>query len=425
MRAPIAAATGRPRLVVLTSVFPRPSQPTLGLFVRERMFRVARELPVVVVSPVPWFPGQALLRRLRRHFRPSVGFREVQDGIEVYHPRFFSFPGLFKSWDGYFMALGSYPLCRRLHAEGRLDLLDAHFVYPDGYAAHLIAKWLGLPYTVTARGTEARHIRRPALRKRMRRTLEEASHSFAVAESLKLLLTELGVDGSKITVVGNAVDTKVFYPIDRRLARDQLGLPEDSRVLVSVGGLVERKGFHRVIALLPALLARYPSLHYLIVGGPGPEGDFESRLREQVEEHGLTERVRFLGNLPQAQLKVPLSAADVFVLATRNEGWANVFLEAMACGLPIVTTDVGGNREVVRGPELGIVVPFEDSKMLDAAIADALARRWDREALVRYAKSNDWPSRTRVLVDEFRKLFRENDAGRGQEGERLLRRHSD
>ncbi len=138
-----------------------------------------------------------------------------------------------------------------------------------------------------------------------------------------------------------------------------------------------------------------------MVGGASPEGDWRDVLRQRVIELGLEDCVIFLGALPPHALKVPLSAADVFVLATRNEGWANVFLEAMACGLPVVATDVGGNREVVANAELGVVVPFGDRDALAAAMKEAMQHDWKRDAIVAYADTNDWDRRVAVLVEEF------------------------
>jgi glycosyltransferase involved in cell wall biosynthesis len=202
-------------------------------------------------------------------------------------------------------------------------------------------------------------------------------------------------------VIGNGVDLERFQPVPRAAARRRFGLPDDAKVLISVGALVERKGFHRVIDCLPALLADAPNLHYLIVGGANPEGDMLPALRARVAAAGLEDRVHFLGALPPEELKWPLSAADVFVLASRNEGWANVFLEAMACGLPVVATDVGGNREVVCRPELGAIVPFGDQAALTHALGEALRRDWPRQAILDYAAENAWDTRVRILLAEF------------------------
>ena len=162
-----------------------------------------------------------------------------------------------------------------------------------------------------------------------------------------------------------------------------------------------KKGMHRVIEILPALLKHHPDLHYLIVGGASPEGDNRTELTAQVARLELADRVHFLGTLPADELKWPLSAADVFVLATRNEGWANVFLEAMACGLPVVSTDVGGNAEVVCRDELGTLVPFGDSLALQQALDAALNKEWDRCAILDYAHDNQWDKRVAQLLSAF------------------------
>lgn len=397
-----------PSIVVVSSLFPSAVQPHAGLFIRERMFRVGRQLSMTVVAPIPWFPFQGLIRLWRPGFRPEPPRREIQDGIEILRPRFLSAPGVLKVFDGLSMALASLATVRRLKRVGRLDILDAHFGYPDGYAAGLLGRWLRVPVAVTLRGTEARHARTLGLRSLLRAALRRADRVFAVATALEQIALSLGVEKARVRVVGNGVDTQVFRPVSQREARKRLGIPDRARVLITVGGLVERKGFHRVIECLPEVRRRHPDLLYLIVGGASPEGDWSSRLRAQVAAQGLTECVRFLGALPPADLSLPLSAADVFVLATRNEGWANVLLEAMACGLPVVTTDVGGNAEVVCSPALGVLVPFGDRGALTGAIASALDREWDREAIVSYARQNGWESRVEILVEEFRRLANPN-----------------
>lgn len=398
------SSDGTPHIVVLSSLFPSRVQPGAGLFVRERMFRVGQRLPLAVVAPTPWFPMQGLLRRLRPGARPGAPAYEEQQGLPVWFPRFFSIPMLLRRLDGWAMALGAWPRLRALKRAGRLDILDAHFGYPDGAAAVRLGRWLGVPVTITLRGTEARHAQDPVLRPLLARALLGATRVFAVSESLRKVALALGVPASKTQVIGNGVDLQRFAPQPREASRKALGLPGDGQVLITVGGLVERKGFHRVIDCLPALLGRFSNLHYVAVGGASPEGDWTEQLRQQVRVLGLEQRVHFTGPLPPDSLAGVLSAADVFVLSTRNEGWANVFLEAMACGLPVVTTDVGGNAEVVCREELGIVVPFGDAARLEAAIDAALRRDWDREAICRYAQANTWDRRVDELIAEFRRL---------------------
>jgi len=403
----------RPHILVWSSLFPSPAQPQAGIFIRERMFRVGRELPMTVISPQPWFPLQGIIRRFRPHFRPEVPRYEQQSGIEIYRPRFFSVPGFLKSLDGLMMALGCRATVRRLQVEGRIDVIDSHFGYPDGYAAARVAKQLGLAMTLTLRGTEVRHAKDPALRSRLIKALHGARRIFTVSASLRRLALELGIPGERVLVVGNGVDSDRFSPMPKAEARRVLGLPEGAPILITVGGLVERKGFHRVIACLPELRARYPDLRYLAVGAAGPEGDFIEQLRAQVGRLGLHEHVHFLGSLPPEGVRQALSAADAFVLSSRNEGWANVLLEAMACGLPVVASDVGGNAEVVCRPELGRIVPFDDHEALVRTLEDVLASDWDRVAIRRYAEENDWQGRVQVLLQEFRQIAGDGPVAEG------------
>lgn len=402
-----------PAVVVFSTLFPNRAQPQTGLFIRERMFRIGQHLPLTVVAPVPWFPLQSLIRRWRPHFRPKVSLKEVQSGIEVLHPRFFSFPGVFKRMDGIFMAIAAFACLRALKREGKLDVLDAHFAYPEGYAATLLARWLGVPCTITLRGTESRLARTPVFRRLMAAALARAERVFAVSSSLAEVALGLGLPCERVRVIGNGVDLEKFVPMDRLEARTRLGIPPEARVLVTVGALVERKGFHRVMDSLQRLIGEMPDLHYLVVGGASPEGDMGAQLKEQASQCGLAGHVHFLGSLAPENLREPLSAADVFVLSTRNEGWANVLLEAMACGLPVVTTDVGGNREVVCRPELGIVVSFGDPVALDRAIRRALDQTWDKAAIRAYATRNSWDERVRVLLEELRVVYQ---LGRKKEG---------
>lgn len=401
-----ARSIGGGTVVVLSPLFPSSRQPHAGLFIRERMFRVGRHVPLVVIAPQPWFPLQFVIRWFKPDYRPEQPKFELQDGIEVHFPCFLSVPGLFRWLDGLSMAWSTRSLVARIARTQRLAQIDAHFAYPAGFAATRLGRWFGVPVSITLRGTETGQLRNPQLKSRVLEAVEQATMVFSVSDSLRCALAAAGGRIDHAHVVGNGVNLDRFRPVPKQSARAQLGLPQDAQVLVSVGGLVERKGFHRVIEVLPALIERFPRLHYLVVGGASPEGDMSAALREQVQRLGLQDRVHFTGPIAPDDLPVPLSASDVFVLATRNEGWANVFLEAMACGLPVVTTDVGGNAEVVTAPELGTIVPFGEPAQLRDAIGTALERDWDAATIMAHAADNTWDSRIQVLLSRFAAMQR-------------------
>lgn len=394
---------GEPRVLVFSSLFPNASAPTAGVFIRERMFRVAKRMPLVVVAPQAWSPFDWAIRLLRPGFRPQGAAFEVMDGIEVHRPRALSFPGVLKRLDGRLMALSTIGCVRRIHRRFRATVIDAHFAYPDGFAAVTIGRRLGLPVTLSVRGSKDQMLlgtdREPALRE----TLHGAAQLIAVTESLVSGVGgPLGLPPERFTVVGNGVDLSRFEPMDRAAARARLGIAEDAKVIIGVGNLIPLKGFQRIIPLLPRLRRRHPKLVYLIVGGGGTQGDNSQQLAALAKQHGVADCVRLCGRQMPDDLKWYYSAADVFALATEFEGWANVFLEAMACGLPVVTTRVGGNPEVITSEAVGTLVDYWDDDAFAQALEQAFDRRWDTNRILAYARANDWVHR----IDQLEAIFR-------------------
>jgi teichuronic acid biosynthesis glycosyltransferase TuaC len=395
--------TERVRVVLFSTVFPNPAQPGLGIFVRERLRHVARHVDVMVVAPVPWFPGAHLLRK---GYRPRVVPREEQDGLVVLHPRFLSFPGVLKSLDGVLLAISSLVCLWRLRRRFPFQLIDAHFCYPEGVAACLLGGMMRVPVAITLRGTLPKLARYRLRRWQMTWALRRCAALFAVARSLLDAAAAIGAPPDKGVVAPNGVDVEKFTPIPQEQARSALGLPAAGEVVISVGALTPRKGFQRIIRLLPRLLERFPHLSLVVVGGPSVEGDNRSELEALADELGVADRVVLAGSQPHDELYKWLSAADCFCLVTANEGWANVLGEAMACGLPVVTTDVGGNREVVDSSEVGLVVPLGDEEALYQALVAALARQWDRPAILARAAQRDWQATASVIVPVFQAAVR-------------------
>src|SRR5262249_9158798 len=142
-------------------------------------------------------------------------------------------------------------------------------------------------------------------------------------------------------VIANGVDGSRFAPRDRDECRKELGLPLTGRLLVSVGHLSPRKGFHRVLAVLPELLREFPDLTFAVVGGTEDGFGYDAELRKVADKHGVSGHVLFAGPRPPAEVALFLGAADLFVLASAREGCPNAVWEAMACGRPVVATRVG------------------------------------------------------------------------------------
>jgi glycosyltransferase involved in cell wall biosynthesis len=384
------------KTLVLSFLYPNDAQPIAGVFVRERIVKVSRLADLFVISPQPWSPFDGLIRRfVKSGYRPWPARPDTaEDGFEVIRPRFLSVPGVLRSADGVSMAISVYLTLFRRGLSQDVRLIDAHFAFPDGYAAFLLSRWLRVPYCVTLRGAKDTDTIGTPRESMLRRSLQNASAVIGVSDSLRRFAVSVGCNPERALAITNGVDGGKFFPEDRAEARRRLGLPQEAKVMISVGSLIPLKGHHRVIDTMPELLKRFPDLRLLVVGGPTSFGDTSGMIKAQIERLGLAKEVMMCGRVSPDQLRWYLSAADLFVLATENEGWPNALMEALGCGLPIVTTDVGGNAEIVCSPEMGSLVPYwvphlfideaghwlENQNGRDERLRWIAERTWDRAA---------------------------------------------
>jgi glycosyltransferase involved in cell wall biosynthesis len=243
---------------------------------------------------------------------------------------------------------------------------------------------------MTLRGNEPKHSRSALGRAGMAWALKRASRVFTVSERLRQFAIGLGAAPANVKTIPNGVDAGVFYPRERAACRARYGLPLDRPIVLSAGALVERKGHHRVVRALHAIRAQRPEVLLVVAGGPGPEGRFEDQLRDTIAELSMTDSVRLAGQVDAGTLAELMSAADLFCLSSTNEGWPNVVHEALACGAPVVATDVGAIPDMLAGGANGIMVPAGDPAALEHALAGALARPWDRAAISVWGRARSW-----------------------------------
>jgi glycosyltransferase involved in cell wall biosynthesis len=341
------------------------------------------------------------MNRWLRGERDAVAHVEDRSGLRVYHPRFFSLPRYGKCLDGVLYFISLIRFVARLRRSFPFEIIDAHFAFPDGVAATLLARVFDCPVVITLRGSIVRLAGYRLHRPQLRWVLRHADRVTAVSQSLKDVAVGLGLPADRVRVIPNGVDTTVFSPMPRSEARRSCGLPESATVLLTVAGLYEGKGQHIVIDLLPALAAHFPGVLYVMVGNPRPGETYRRRLEGVVRKLGLERHVLFAGPRSQAELRQWFSAADVSVLATQSEGWPNVLLESLACGTPVVATAVGGAAEIVRHGHDGFLVPRGDSAALREALLLALKQPWDRRGIVHRAHRFDWTDSVEQALDEL------------------------
>jgi glycosyltransferase involved in cell wall biosynthesis len=388
----------RIRILTFSTLYPNASQPQHGVFVENRLRHLVAsgKVEATVMAPSPWFPtahpvfgGYARYARVPRH--------ETRHGFEIYHPPYIVVPKVGMSIAPLLLYAAARSALRALIASGRqFDLIDAHYFYPDGVSAVMLGREFGLPVVITGRGADLNQI--PEYSIPRRQVLWAARHAaglVTVCQSLKESLVALGGSADKVRVLRNGVSLDQFRPMERETIRREFGLAGPT--LVSVGALIPRKGHDLVIQALSDL----PNVS-LLIAGEGPEREYLKSLASRL---GLTERVRFLGQLAHEQLAPIYNAADVSVLASSSEGWANVLLEAMACGTPVAATNVSGTPEVVQAPEAGVLIETRTPVGIATAIRGLLAQPPLRAATRAYAETFSWEETTQGQLELFQNVL--------------------
>jgi len=383
-------------ILTLSTLFPNSMQPSHGIFVETRLRRLVADGKVTarVLAPVPWAPPAGTeMRKLR-----AVPDFERRNDLDVDHPRYVVIPKIGMNLTPHLLFRAMRKRLRQMLDAGlKIDLIDAHYFYPDGVAATWLGAEFNLPVVITARGTDINLIPQYA---RPRRLILEAAQKAAamitVCQALKDELVELGAQASKITVLRNGVDLEKFHVKDRAVLRSQFGV--SGLVLASVGLLIERKGHHLIIEALKQV----PDAT-LLLAGSGPD---RQKLEELAAGLGVKDRVRFLGSVDQKTLCDVYNCADISILASSREGWANVLLESMACGTPVLGSAVWGTPEVIAAPQAGLLLKNRDAESIVAGIRQLRGAMPDRAATRHYAERFDWQSTTDGQVAIFRSILK-------------------
>jgi glycosyltransferase involved in cell wall biosynthesis len=312
--------------------------------------------------------------------------QETIAGLEVHHPRYFLLPKVMMPLHALSMYLFSLPCVLNLNRQWKIDCVDAHFVYPDGLAALLLARHLGVPAVVSARGTDVNEFPKfRAIRPMIRWTLAQSDGVIAVSAALKRAMLELGAHRDKTRVIPNGVDPRRFEPIPPAEARRKLGLAPEGYILLSVGSLIPSKGQTLLIRAFKEIVGRHPGMQLFLLG----EGPDRRSLERLVTELGLEDAVHLVGKRPNDELGLWFSAATASCLISTREGWPNVVTESLSCGTPVVASKAGGIPEIIRSPEFGILVD-QTIESVTTGLEQALTREWNRELIAVQNRVRTW-----------------------------------
>jgi len=391
-------------ILTITSLFPNSEQKRHGVFVENRLLKLAEKYPdvnITVIAPVPYFPIASKKFGLYGAYA-KVPKIEQRNGITIYHPRYLVIPKIGMNITPYFMSYSIKRLAKKLIKQGlKFDLIDAHYFYPDGVAANWLAKQLGLPITITARGNDISLIPDFKVpRKHIAKTILEADACIGVCKALVGEMKIIQPHQTNYFAFRNGVDLEVFSPLTL-LKRNELRAKynvTEKFVIISVGHFIERKGHHLIIDALINL----PNTHLFLAG----DGELDKQLRQQVNSLSLEKQVTFLGAIPQAELLYFYGISDCMVLASSREGWANVLLESMACGTPVVATPIWGTPEVVSEKSAGILTKGRSADEIGQAILELQKDYPDRKSVREYSEKFSWDETSYQLHELFVSLSR-------------------
>lgn len=380
------------RVLSIATLFPDAARPNFGLFV-ERSLRALAVQPCIdltVIAPVGLPPFPLSLHERYRALR-ALPYAEQWNGLTVHRPRFTLIPR-------YGARLNPAKVARAVLSAVRgqsFDVVDAQFFYPDGPAAMRVAGALGVPFSAKARGADISHFGHdPATSPQLLEAADKAAGLLAVSDSMRREMAAIGIDPGKIAVHYTGIDGARFHPADRAAARAALGM-DDAPALATVGALIARKGQALVIEALPSL----PGVHYWLAGA----GEEESRYRALAQRLGVSDRVHLVGPVANADLPMLYSAADILVMPSASEGLANAWVEALACGTPIVISNAGGGAELVTAPVAGRIVDRTPQAIADAVRALLAAPPSPADVAATLGGRFDWDRNGRELAEHLRR----------------------
>ena len=390
------------RVLLLTNLFPSPCDPARGTFIRQMAAELGRLCDLTVAVPAPWFPQGALAKRLAPGYAAEFGYGDqsrVWDGVTAHYLRYPLLPRISEGFHAGLMWLGVGSALRRLHAATPFDLVNAHWLYPDGIIGARLARMLGIPAVLSGRGCDVNEFLLQAGRGPMiRGALSEARAITVVSEELAGVLRHEGLPPERITVIPNGVDTSRFSVGDAAEARRELGL-EPGPLVVCVSRLSEEKGVRFLVEALPKLVAAWPECRVAVVG----DGAERQALERLAESLGVAARLRFVGAVPHNQVPRWLCAATVVCMPSLREGHPNAAMEALSCGRPLVASAVGALQRMVT-PEVGMLVPPGDAPALAGALVQALEHDWHAERIAAKVRDSSWSRAAASYFEVFRSV---------------------
>ena len=375
------------KVLIITNAFPNSAEETRGIFTYQIVAALREKCNIRVIAPLPWAPRVVAKKFAAKYPHARVPFHENIGDIEIYHPRYLVIPKLVGFMHAVFMFFPLIKLVNRLENEEKVDLINAHWIFPDGVAATWIARRLRKPIVLTALGCDVNLYSTMILRKfQIAGALKSADHITAVSSDLKDMVCSLKIPEKNVDVIPNGIDLSLFSIIDKLDARKEVGISPKQSLILTVGSLDEVKGTKFLLEALGAMKKSGSPLPLLISIGDGP---LKPSLCSLAEKLGIADHARFLGKRPHKEIPLWMNAANLFCLPSLREGHPNVVVEALACGVPVVASNVGAIPQTINSTN-GYIWKNRNVMALVRQLEYGLDRRWDRTEIRRSVAGYSW-----------------------------------
>lgn len=392
------------RILLISNIFPNSAEKERGIFTYRIAMALKSRCRMEIIAPLPWVPFFTKHIGGKKFVHSNVPSQENWGGLTVHHPRYMVFPRAMGFMQPVFMFTPLFSLIKRLDRKEPIDLINAHWLFPDGVAAAWIAWKLGKPLILTGLGCDINHYPSLPFRKQqIKNALNLADLITVKGSKLKQKVLQMGIQEHKVTVIPNGLDLNRFRIMDKKEARRRLDLQEDGQILLFVGSLDQVKGGQYLIEALKGMAENLENLPHLLMVGDGP---LQEELLFQGKRLGIENRISFVGKRPHDEIPLWMNAADVFCLPSIREGRPNVLLEALACGTPAVASDVGSAPEIIHEKN-GRIAGVADPKNLCRQLLVCLNQRWDREAIRKTVGNFAWEDCAKLYVRAYQQAMNE------------------
>lgn len=391
-------------VLLITNLFPTPQDPLRGIFVANMVKELNKKCNVTVLSILPWVPKLIFFKRSKRYRKLfSVPFKFEVEGIKVYCPKYIAIPKI-GFLHTFFIFLSIFFWIRKLKKMLKIDLINTHWIFPDGVASSWIAELLNLPLVLSARGCDINlystfKLKRPQIIK----ALKSAQKITVVSNAQKEVVAGLGFSNGKIAVVKNGIEFDRFNVKDKTECRKKLGFRQNSKITLFVGQIIEVKGFNYLVEAAYLLNKEYKNGIKVVVIG---EGNQRKQIERRILELGLNGEIGFFGEKSREEIPYWYGACDLLCLPSIREGCPNVILESLACGRPVVASKVGGISELINDGN-GVLFEPKNIQELTDSLWKALNQDWNEEEIRHSIDGLTWESTANKYFNVFQKVLLE------------------